>query len=98
MFHVFRFLNFENRIESLFNLFYRDEKKKFKKLHREVEKMAALMKDDDDEDGDDGEKEDEDVEDKEDSEAEESESEESESGESDSETEESEPEVMNLYI
>lgn len=78
-------------------IFYRAEKKKFKKLQREVDKMAALMKEDDD----DEEKDDEDAEEKEESEAEESESEESESGESDgsdSETEESEPEVNPLNI
>lgn len=33
-------------------IFHRDEKKKFKNLQREVEKMAALMKDEDDEDED----------------------------------------------
>lgn len=76
-------------------MIYRGEKKKFKKLQREVDKMAALMKDDDDEEG----KDDEDAEEpeKEESEAEESESEESDSGESegsDAETEESEPEVF----
>lgn len=79
--------------------FFRDEKKKFKKLQREVDKMAALMKDEDDEDEDGEDKDDGDNEEdeKEESEAEESESEESESGDSDSESEESEPEVRLIF-
>lgn len=98
-------LNLSHSIDrsSIFNFFSllllcvylnnRDEKKKFKALQREVEKMAALMKEDEDDsdksDADDAEN-DAEAEEKDDEEPEDSESEESESeaeAESDSESE-----------
>lgn len=71
-------------VTTLISCHSRDEKKKYKKLHREVDKMAAMMKEDDDED-------DEDPKDEPDSDAEAEEEKESES-EDDSESEESESE------
>lgn len=69
----------------------KDEKKKYKGLQKEVDKMAKLMGDTDDEDAED--EEDEDEEEEEESESEdESESEESEEEESESDDEDAEPE------
>lgn len=82
---------------KIYMFFNRVEKKKYKKLQREVQKMAAMMNLDDDEDGDGEEKEAED-EDKEESEPEEESSDESEdessSEGSDDESVDSEPEVI----
>lgn len=72
----------------------RVELKKFKKLQREVDKMAAMMKDDDEADEDAEPKGDEEPETEEDEETdEESDSEEESDGESESDDSESEPEV-----
>lgn len=83
-----------------FFLFRRDEKKKFKKLQKEVEKMAAMMKAVEDECSDEELEEKEEEPEDEETETEEEESEESES-DSESETEsQSEDEVVtfNFYL
>lgn len=80
-------------MHNMYSISNRNEHKKFKKLQREVDKMAAMMKEDENEDEDETPKEEpEEAEDAEEESEEESESEESED-ETDSESSESESEV-----